>query len=44
MLREARRTLTSEGDEVRRRVSLVQGEGERAIDILGRESIDAVLC
>ena len=44
MLREARRNLASEGEEVRRRVSLVEGEGERAVEILGSESFDAVLC
>ena len=44
MLREARRTLTSEGEDVRRRMSLVQGEGEQAAELLGRESFDAVLC
>ncbi len=44
MLREAHRTLASEGKDVRRRVSLVQGEGERAVEILGGESFDAVLC
>jgi S-adenosylmethionine-dependent methyltransferase len=44
MLREARRTLASEGADVRRRVRLVQGEGERAVEILGGESFDAVLC
>lgn len=44
MLREARRSFASEGKEVRRRVSLVEGEGERAVEILGSESFDTVLC
>jgi S-adenosylmethionine-dependent methyltransferase len=44
MLREGERVRTSEGEEVRRRVRLVEGEGERAAEILGRESFDAVLC
>jgi S-adenosylmethionine-dependent methyltransferase len=44
MLDEARRRLDSEGEAVRRRVQLVEGEGERAAGILGRESFDAVLC
>ncbi len=44
MLREAHRTLASEGEDVRRRVRLVQGEGERAVEILGSESFEAVLC
>jgi S-adenosylmethionine-dependent methyltransferase len=44
MLREAHQTLASEGDDVRRRVRLVQGEGERAVEILGHESFDVVLC
>ncbi len=44
MLREAKRVLSSEGEEVRQRVRLVEGEGERAEEILGRESFDTVLC
>jgi S-adenosylmethionine-dependent methyltransferase len=44
MLREAHRTLASEGVHVRRRVRLVRGEGERGAEILGAESFDAVLC
>jgi SAM-dependent methyltransferase len=44
MLREAYRTLASEGEDVRRRVSLIQGEGERAVEILGGESFEVVLC
>jgi S-adenosylmethionine-dependent methyltransferase len=44
MLQEAERVLASEGDDVRRRVRLVEGEGERAVEILGSESFDAVLC
>ena len=34
----------SEGGDVRRRVRLVEGEGERAAEILGRAAFDAVLC
>ena len=44
MLREARRNLASEGEEVRRRVRLIEGEGEQAVEILGSEAFDAVLC
>ena len=44
MLAEARRTLASEAEDVRRRVKLVRGQGERAVEILGRGSFDAVLC
>jgi S-adenosylmethionine-dependent methyltransferase len=44
MLGEARRTLASEVEDVRRRVKLVRGEGERGIEILGEGSFDAVLC
>jgi S-adenosylmethionine-dependent methyltransferase len=44
MLREAERVWASESKEVRRRVRLVEGAGERATEILGRESFDAVLC
>jgi S-adenosylmethionine-dependent methyltransferase len=44
MLREAHQTLASEGVDVRRRVRLVQGEGEQGAEILGAESFDAVLC
>jgi S-adenosylmethionine-dependent methyltransferase len=44
MLQEAERALASEGDDVRRRVRLVEGEGERAVEILGSKSFDAMLC
>jgi S-adenosylmethionine-dependent methyltransferase len=44
MLGEAHKTLASEGEAVRRRVRLVQGEGERSVEILGAESFNAVLC
>ena len=44
MLREAHQTLASEGVDVRRRVKLVQGEGEQGAEVLGAESFDAVLC
>jgi S-adenosylmethionine-dependent methyltransferase len=44
MLREAERVRASEGGDVRRRVRLVEGEGERAAEILGRAAFDAVLC
>lgn len=44
MLQEARRALASEGEDVRRRVSLVEGEGEHAVEILSSESFDAMLC
>jgi S-adenosylmethionine-dependent methyltransferase len=44
MLREAHQTLASEGVDVRRRVRLVQGEGEQGAEVLGAESFDAVLC
>ena len=44
MLREAERMRASEGGDLRRRVRLVEDEGERAAEILGRESFDAVLC
>jgi S-adenosylmethionine-dependent methyltransferase len=44
MLGEAHKTLASEGEAVRRRVRLVQGEGERGVEILGAESFNAVLC
>ena len=44
MLREAHQTLASEGVDVRRRVRLVQGEGEQGAEILGAKSFDAVLC
>jgi S-adenosylmethionine-dependent methyltransferase len=44
MLGEAHQTLASEGVDVRRRVRLVQGEGEQGAEILGAESFDAVLC
>ncbi|MBD0253468.1 MAG: methyltransferase domain-containing protein [Rubrobacter sp.] len=44
MLEEARRRLVLEGCEVRSRVRLVEGTGERARDVLGGETFDAVLC
>ncbi len=44
MLREARRALAVEDEGVRRRVRLVEGEGERVHEILDGESFDAVLC
>ncbi len=44
MLQEAERVRVSEGGDVRRRVRLVEGEGERAAEILGRAAFDAVLC
>ena len=44
MLREAERVRASEGGDLRRRVRLVEDEGERAAEILGRESFDAVIC
>ncbi|MGI9049132.1 MAG: methyltransferase domain-containing protein [Rubrobacteraceae bacterium] len=44
MLRIVRRALDSEDEKVRDRVRLVPGPGEKAPDILERESFDAVLC
>jgi SAM-dependent methyltransferase len=44
MLDEARRRLASEDEDVRRRVRLVEGEGERGHEMLGGEKFDAVLC
>ena len=44
MLAEARRRLESEDEGVRRRVRLVEGEGERAQEVLGGETFDGVLC
>jgi SAM-dependent methyltransferase len=44
MLAEARRRLDREDEGVRRRVRLVEGEGERAQEVLGRETFDGVLC
>lgn len=44
MLDEARRRLASEDEDVRRRVRLVEGEGERGHEVLGGEKFDAVLC
>jgi SAM-dependent methyltransferase len=44
MLDEARRRLGSEHEDVRRRVGLVEGEGERAHEALAGETFDAVLC
>ena len=44
MLAEARRRLASEDVGVRRRVRLVEGEGERGQEALGGETFDAVLC
>jgi SAM-dependent methyltransferase len=44
MLDEARRRLGSEHEDVRRRVRLVEGTGERVHEVLGGETFDAVLC
>ena len=44
MLAEARRRLAREVADVRRRVRLVRGTGERAHVTLGAETFDAVLC
>lgn len=44
MLAEASRRLASEDEDVRRRVRLVEGTGERARDVLGGETFEAVLC
>jgi len=44
MLDEARRRLASEDEDVRRRVRLVEGKGERGHEVLGGEKFDAVLC
>ena len=44
MLREARRSLASEEESVRQRVRLIEGAGERAREVLDKESFDAVLC
>lgn len=44
MLAEARRRLASEDESVRQRVRLVEGTGERALEALGGETFDAVLC
>jgi SAM-dependent methyltransferase len=44
MLREARRRLAGEETEVRSRIRLVEGKGERARETLGGETFDAVLC
>jgi SAM-dependent methyltransferase len=44
MLDEARRRVASEDGDVRRRVRLVEGTGERASEVLEGETFDAVLC
>ena len=44
MLAEASRRLASEDEDVRQRARLVEGEGERAREVLGGETFDAVLC
>jgi S-adenosylmethionine-dependent methyltransferase len=44
MFAEARLRLESEDESVRRRVRLVEGTGERAHEVLGGETFDAVLC
>ena len=44
MLREARRRLASEGDEVGRGVRLVEGGGEEAPRALDGETFEVVLC
>jgi hypothetical protein len=43
MLRKARRSLASEEEGVRQRVRLIEGAGERAREVLDKESFDAVL-
>jgi S-adenosylmethionine-dependent methyltransferase len=44
MLAEARRRLALEDEDVRRRVRLVEGDGERAHETLDGDTFDAVLC
>ena len=44
MLQEADKKLASEGDEVRRRVRLVEGGGEAGPSALDGETFEAVLC
>jgi S-adenosylmethionine-dependent methyltransferase len=44
MLTEAHRRLAQEDEEVRRRVRLVEGDGEHATDIFGHGAFDVVLC
>lgn len=44
MLAEARRRLALEYENVRRRVRLVEGDGERAHETLDGETFDAALC
>jgi hypothetical protein len=44
MLDEARRRLVSVEEDVRRRMHLVRGTGERAHEVLEGETFDAVLC
>lgn len=44
MLDRARETLASETDAVRRRVWLMEGDGERAAETLSGQRFDAVLC
>ena len=44
MIAEARRRLELEDEDVRRRVRLVEAEGEHAHEVLGGETFDAALC
>jgi S-adenosylmethionine-dependent methyltransferase len=44
MLAEARQRLASGDEDVRRRVRLVEGTGERGREVLEGETFDAVLC
>ena len=44
MLAEARRRLAQEDEDVRRRIRLVEGTGERAREALDGETFDAALC
>ncbi len=44
MLAEARQRLVREEARVQKRVRLVEGSGERAREVLGGETFDAVLC
>lgn len=44
MLAEAHRRLAQEGEDVCRRVRLIEGTGERAREVLDGEKFDAALC
>lgn len=44
MLAKADQRLRAEPEPVRRRVRLVEGAGERAVEVLGGERFDVVLC